>query len=175
MIVDVVTWRKVGICFRALTKADVKKYGLTRRNGWFDWAKEFKNERNKVFGMFAVGNTEEIQGVIGIQEHPENQLVHVELVESAPHNQYNAVKQKYKYVGIHLICFAMHHSLQNFSVFEGYVGLTAKLNHNQIYYENLGGVLANIIDGKPYYYFDTEASVDLTKRYIPGGVIICSN
>ena len=175
MIVDVVTGREVDICFREISKADVKKYGFTKRNGWFDWAKEIKNEGNKVFGMFVLGNTEEIQGVIAIQEHPDNQLVHIELVEAAPHNQYNADNRKYKNVGIHLICFAMHYSLINSSVFEGYVGLSAKLNHNQKYYENLGGVLANVIDGKPYYYFDTNASLNLTQKYIPGGVTICPN
>jgi hypothetical protein len=89
MIVDVKTGRRVDVCFRELDKSDVRKYGLTKSNGWFHWANEFKIEQNRVFGLFVLGNNKDIHGVISIQEWDHSQMVHIRLMESAPHNQFN--------------------------------------------------------------------------------------
>jgi hypothetical protein len=99
-----------------------------------------------------------IQGVIAIQERQESQLVHVELMEAAPHNRYYAEDRQYKGVGKNLLCFAMHHSLQFFEDFEGYVGLTANKNYNEEYYQNIDAIFANEVEGRPYYFFETDIS-----------------
>lgn len=175
MILEVSTGNSVLVCFRQLSQVDVKKYGLTISNGWFNWKKLLKNEKNKTFGLFVEGNNDEIQGVIAIQEWRESQLVHVELMESAPHNRYDAEDRRYKGVGKSLLCFAMHHSLQYYVDFEGYVGLTAKKNYNEEFYQNLNAIFANEINGRPYYFFETDISRSLTQTYMPGGVPTCQN
>ena len=78
-----------------------------------------------MFGLFVLGNNIEIQGVIAIQESNDNQLVHVSLMESAPHNRFNILNQKYAAVGKNLLAFAMKHSL-TIPEFEGFVGLFQK-------------------------------------------------
>ncbi|WP_226036675.1 hypothetical protein [Aquibacillus saliphilus] len=173
MLIKVQSGEFIDVCFRVLEKSDLKMYGLTRRNGWFDWASEFKKKRNYMFGMFVVGNTKDCQGIIAIQEHTENQLIHIELMEAAPSNRYDGPSRQYKYVGIHLLGFAMHYSLQRYEQFEGFVGLMAKLNHNEHYYQRLGGICANLINGRPYYFFDDKASRQLVNTYMPGGVQLC--
>lgn len=172
MIINVMTGLQMDVCFRELDKTDVKKFGLTRSDGWFNWAREFKNEQNRVFGIFVLGNNSDIQGIIAIQEREDSQMVHIELMEAAPHNQYNHPDQKYSEVGKHLLAFAMNHSL-SFPEFEGFVGLFAKKNYNEKYYTKLQAEVSNYIDGKPYFYFDTNASKSLVKQYLPGGVTIC--
>ncbi len=174
MIFDVKTGKSVDVCFRELDKSDVKTYGLSKRNGWFDWAKEFKNEQNRVFGLFVLGNHEDIQGIIAIQEWEHSQLIHIALMESAPHNQFNKPNQQYAAIGKNLISFAMAYSL-SIPEFEGFVGLEAKKNHNEVYYKDLKAVISNYIDGKPYYYFETSISKSHLKKYSPGGVNLCQN
>ena len=172
MIVDVKTGKPVDVCFRELDQSDVRKYGLIKRYGWFNWAKEFKNEQNRVFGLFVLGNNEVIQGVIAIQEWEHSQLVHIALMESAPHNQFNQPNQQYAAVGKNLLCFAMDYSL-SIPTFEGFIGLVAKKNNNEEYYTKLQAEISNYIDGKPYYFFETSISKSLVKQYLPGGVTIC--
>ncbi|WML41557.1 hypothetical protein RCG19_07875 [Neobacillus sp. OS1-2] len=174
MIVDMKTGKSVDVCFRELDISDVRKFGLTTSNGWFHWEKEFKNELNRVFGLFMLGNNKDIQGVIAIQEWDHSQMVHIALMESAPHNQFNYPNQQYAAVGKNLLSFAMTYSL-SIPSFEGFVGLMAKKNYNEEYYTKLQAEISNYIDGRPYYYFETSFSNSLAKHYLPGGVTICPN
>ncbi|CAM5220904.1 hypothetical protein UACE39S_00967 [Ureibacillus acetophenoni] len=176
MIVETKTGLQFEVCFKALTKKDVSKYGLTKRNGWsFTWSKIFQDEHNRVFGMFRLGDNKNILGALAIVEDHNRALIHIELVEAAPHCKTSASPQIYKGIGIHLLCFAMDYSLKRYHNFEGYVGLIAKLNINETYYEKLGAKLANVFEGQPYYFFDTESSQNLVNTYYPGGVTICPN
>lgn len=174
MIVDANSGKCVEVCFRELDLSDVRKYALTKRNGWFNWGKEFQNEQNRVFGLFLLGNNKDIQGVIAIQEWVDSQMVHITLMESAPHNQFKNPNQKYAAVGKNLLSFAMNYSL-SIPTFEGFVGLMAKKNYNEGYYIKLKAEISNYLDGKPYYFFETCVSEALVKKYLPGGVIICPN
>ncbi|QQZ08509.1 hypothetical protein [Heyndrickxia vini] len=174
MLVNVQSGDYVDVCFQALEKSDVKKYGLTKRNGWFDWEKEFKIKNNLVFGLFVKGNTVEIQGVIAIQEWHHSQMIYVKLMESAPQNKRDFPKRKYAYSGNHLLCFAMDYSFT--LEFEGYVGLFAKKNYNEEYYrDKLGATLASYQEGRPFYFFDTDKSEGLLRSHFVGGVTICPN
>jgi hypothetical protein len=172
MIIDMKTGERVDICFRELIKPDVRKYGLIKTNGWFQWTKEFSNEKNRVFGLFVIGKPSVIQGVIAIQEWDHSQMIHISLMEAAPHNQYNRSNRQYGGVGKTLLAFAMNYSL-SFPEFEGYVGLMAKKNYNEEYYKNLQARISSYIEGKPYYYFDTSVSESIVRHYLPGGVTIC--
>ncbi|MDQ0859828.1 hypothetical protein [Bacillus sp. V2I10] len=171
MIYNIKTGHLENICFKILNKTDVRKYRLNQRNGWFDWDTIIKHEINKVFGLFVEGK-DEIQGVIAIQEQTENQIIHIVLMESAPHNKFQSSKQVYSSVGKNLLAFAMCVSF-SYKEFEGYVGLYAKLNYNELYYSKLKANLANYHQGRPYMYFDTEASQELVSKYMPGGYRLC--
>jgi hypothetical protein len=175
MILDINSKKKIDICFQELTNHDVNKFKLTKRNGWFTWSNIFKHEENRVFGMFMLGNTNDILGIIAIQEDLVRQLIHVELMESAPNSQWDANPRKYQYIGSHLLGFAMNYSLMRFDDFEGFVGLFAKKNYNEQFYQKLNGKIANFLDGRPYYFFDTEVSRHYVQHFFPGGVQLCPN
>ncbi|MGD6900480.1 hypothetical protein [Bacillus infantis] len=143
------------------------------RGGQAPKTREFNNEQNRVFGLFIEGDNSNIQGLILIQEREPNQLIHISLMEAAPYNQFNNPHQEYASVGKVLLAFAMNYSL-NIQRFEGYVGLEAKRNYNEDFYLKLNAQLANLINGKPYYFFsDTDGSINHLKKYLPGGVNIC--
>lgn len=169
MIKELSSKSNLAVCFKPLSKSDVTKYELFVKNGWFQRLKIFNNKRNKVYGLFIINN-EEIQGVIAVQEHAQNQIIHVELMEAAPHNRTTHEHPKYAGVGKNLLCFAI-----NFSVdagFEGFIGLSPKKNTNEKYYQTLGAKQARS-GVPPYYYFDTSRSSHLLNKYMPGGVQLC--
>lgn len=73
--------------------------------------------------MFVIGE-DDIQGAIAIQEHEDNQLIHIELMEAAPHNKYSNPNQTHTGIGKSLLCLAMDLSFQ--LKYEGFIGLFAK-------------------------------------------------
>lgn len=121
--------------------------------------------------MFVIGENK-IQGVIAVQNHKHNQLIHIELMETAPSNKYNNRNQTYAGVGKDLLCFAIDLSFQ--LNYEGFVGLFAKINQNEKYYKKLGAFQSRI-GLPPYYYFPTKNSAILLNQYMPGGVQWCQN
>lgn len=169
MITDIVLGDKIEVCIRTLKKSDVYKYNLFAKNGWFKWNTIFDEEENQVFGMFLKGK-DDLQGVIAIQEHKENQLIHIELMEAAPVNRLDHPNRKYTGVGKNLLCFAIHQSFE--LGYDGYIGLSAKRNFNDMYYLKLGAIQAR--GGvPPYFYFPTRSSIKLVQDYMPGGVQWC--
>lgn len=169
MITNIQTGEKVDVCYKVLIKNDIIKYKLYNKYGWFKWAKEFVKKENKLFGMFVEGK-DEIQGVIAIQEQQENQVIHIELMESAPHNKYSHSNQLYSGIGKNLLCFAIDLSFQ--LNYEGYIGFYAKKNQNEDYYKKLGAIRSRF-GIPPYYYFPTSRSIRLLNEYLPGGVHWC--
>lgn len=174
MIVDIRTGNKIDICFQELEKNDIKKFGLTRKNGWFNWMHEINNENKRVFGMFVLGNTKkEILGAISIQEQQMDQYIFVSLMESSPQNRYSHSNRNYIGVGKNLLCFSVHYS---FLVgFQGFVGLYAKRNYNEKYFQDLEGICTHEEDGKPFYAFFPDKSKELINRHMVGGIVICPN
>ncbi|MFD1037081.1 hypothetical protein ACFQ3N_01390 [Virgibacillus byunsanensis] len=171
MIINIYTGETVDICYKVLGKSDVKKYNLYKKNGWFEWTKEFAKKENKLFGMFVKGK-DVIQGVIAIQEHKNNQLIHIELMEAAPQNKFSNPNQTYAGIGKNLLCFAVELSFQ--LNYEGYIGLFAKRNQNEDYYRKLGAIQSRF-NFTPYYFFPTNKSAELHNRYLPGGVQWCQS
>ncbi|WP_391116870.1 hypothetical protein [Psychrobacillus sp. L3] len=173
MIIDIQTKKEIEVCFRELTKADIVKYKLQRKDGWFNWRDEIKKENNQVFGLFVLGNNDDIQGVISIEEV--GQYVFVSLMESSPHNKFNQSQRRYAGVGKNLLCFAIDRSFTE--GFEGFVGLYAKKNHNEKYYQKLKAKCTHVDKdtGKPFYTFYPNESHILINDHFAGGVKICSN
>lgn len=170
MIIDVQTGNMVDVCFRELKKADTRKYKLNKKNGWFTWSTEFKPD-NRVFGMFILGEND-IQGLISLQ-NLDNEYMYISLMEASPINQYNNMHRRYEGVGKNLLCFAIS---QSFDLgLEGYVGLHAKKNYNEKYYQDLKAVCTHVMDGRPFYAFFPDKSLYLLNKYMPGGVKICQN
>ncbi|MFA9560480.1 hypothetical protein ACERII_24580 [Evansella sp. AB-rgal1] len=67
---------------------------------------------------------DEIQGAIAIQEHPDNQLINIELMEASPLNRQDNTQRKYTGFRKNLLCFA---ASQSFSFgYDGYIGLSVK-------------------------------------------------
>lgn len=107
--------------------------------------------------MFLIGK-DDIQGVIAIQEHRENQLIHIELMGAASINRLVNPKQKYTGIGKNLLGFAIPQSFE--LGYEGYIGLSAKKYFNDSYYLKLGAIQAR--GGiPPYFYFPTDVSIKL--------------
>ena len=94
-------------------------------------------------------------------------------METSPQNQYNHPKRRYAGVGKNLLCFAMYHSF--LIEYDGFVGLYAKKNYNEKYYQAIGGICTHESEGRPFYTFFPDKSRNLIKSHMAGGVTICPN
>lgn len=120
----------------------------------FDWSLPQQNGY-KIFQLFVVGEPE-IQGQIAFKIN--NNSVHVELVETAPHNY--GRNGKYIGVGGHLFAIACKYSFENGC--EGYVDFMSKTNLMKYYHDELGAKYA----AGQNMYLDTNAARKLINKYL---------
>jgi len=158
MLTDCRTGKKVPVTYRMLSPVDIRKYKISKSNGWvFNWRQPFR-QGYEVYGVFV---QDSIQGVIALTPNfdPAYQLVHVHLVETAPHNKLKNSLRIYSGVGIHLIAYACYLSFTY--ELDGYVYLKSKSSMLP-FYEKIG---ANVLQGTEVY-FNTQSALRLVKAYI---------
>ena len=118
-------------------------------SGWnFDWSISLKNQF-EVYALTISGETE-IQGMIALKKEAHNCAVHVDIVETAPHNF--GKNGQYEGVGAHLFAFACKTAYDN--EYE-YIYFDAKTNLIGYYKEKLGAVQLGrsqrmMIDGESF-------------------------
>ena len=102
--------------------------------GWnFDWSIPLQN-KFEVYALTISGETE-IQGMIALKKELLNRAVHVDIVETAPHNF--GKNGQYEGVGAHLFAFACKTAYDNGY---GYIYFDAKTDLIGYYKEKLGAV-----------------------------------
>lgn len=161
MLTDCHSGKKVPVLFHQLSSVDISRYKITKSNGWlFNWRDPIR-EGYELHGLFAQNNLNTVQGVIALKPNfdPAYQLVHVQLVEAAPHNKSNYPSRDYSGVGLHLIAYACYLSFTY--ELDGYVYLKSKSSMLP-YYEKIG---ANVLHGTEVY-FNTQAALKLVQTYI---------
>ncbi len=131
-----------------------------KKAGWFfDWSLTQK----KGFDVYALTlkGDKEIQGLISLQKEPYNQAVHIDIVETAPHNF--GSKGKYIGVGGHLFAFA-----GNLSMESGYdcIYFEAKTDLIDYYTSRLG---AKQIGNSQLMILEGEELSKLVKEYYKEG------
>lgn len=134
-----------------------KVKGLKRKGWKFDWTKPFKDGL-EVYQLNLAGD-DEIQGLIAIELDKSNAAVHIEIVETAPHNF--GSHGKYKGTGGHLFAIAVKLSMEN--GFGGFVYFTAKTKLIEHYIKALGATLVNATTGM--MAIEEDAAARLYKSY----------
>jgi hypothetical protein len=143
MLTDCHSGKKVPVFFRNLSSVDIRRYKIIKSNGWlFNWKDPLK-DGYELHGMFVDTKSDVVQGVIALKPNfdPAYQLIHVQLVEAAPHNKLNNPSRVYSGVGLHLIAYACYLSFTY--ELDGYVYLKSKSSMLP-FYEKIG---ANVLHG----------------------------
>jgi hypothetical protein len=139
-------------------KVDKEKVTGLRKKGWrFTWTKPFKSGYD-VYELRLKGDYE-VQGLMAIRPEPGSKAVHIDIVETAPHNFGSS--GIYKGVGAHLFAIAVKISFEQ--GFDGYVYFTAKSDLIEYYEAELGAILVNA--RLRIMVIDEEAALVLYKRY----------
>ncbi|MCL2107716.1 MAG: hypothetical protein FWH20_00025 [Oscillospiraceae bacterium] len=118
-------------------------------SGWnFDWSVPLRNNY-EIYALKIMG-TPQIQGLIALKIVPANAAVHIDIIETAPHNYGRT--GKYIGVGGHLFAFACKLAQDNGY---DYVYFDAKTNLIEYYKKALGAVQIGrsqrmIIEGKSF-------------------------
>lgn len=122
--------------------------------GWsFDWSLTQRNGYT-IYRLVAE-NDPRTQGMISLQVHPG--YVHVDIVESAPHNRGD--NRQFYGTGAHLFAIACKLSFDNGC--DGFVDFVSKSNLVEYYVEKIG---AKILQGN-HLYIDTIAAQNLVDQY----------
>ncbi|BCN30291.1 hypothetical protein [Anaeromicropila herbilytica] len=130
-----------------------KKGFLMEWNSWFIKRKEIYQLNLK--------DDDNIQGLIALEKRSAEMAVHINLMESAPHNQ--GKNKKYLGVGGHLFAIAIEQSIQ--LGFDGFIYFEAKnMELIKHYHESFGAELIGI--GHPYrMVLDEVKSKILLEKY----------
>lgn len=140
----------------------VKKEGIISLNNeefWYDW--NTYDLKNKERYVLTLKDDTQIQGLVALENIKKNQAVHINLMESAPHNR--GENKEYLGVGGHLFAIAIEQSVKY--GYEGFIYFEAK-NTSLIkhYEESFGAIFLGI--GHPYrMIIDEEAAKSLLARY----------
>lgn len=131
-----------------------------KKQGWlFNW--NHKSLGNSQVYKLTVKGDSQIQGLVAIEDQPENYAVHLSLAESAPHNK--GEEKSYSGVGGHLFAIAARRSLDlGYGGFIYFEAKNAKLVEH--YSEKFGARLI----GRPHQYsmiIDEEAAGRLLETY----------
>ena len=131
-----------------------------KEEGWlFDWNHESLRE-SQIYKLTVKGDPQ-IQGLVAIEEQPQNYAVHLSLAESAPHNR--GESKIYNGVGGHLFAIAVQKSYQ--AGYGGFIYFEAKnMELVQHYSEKFGAKLI----GRPHQYsmiIDEENAKTLLEAY----------
>lgn len=133
----------------------------------FDWSRP-ERFGYEVFALKADGD-DRIQGMIALKPVPYNYAVHVELAESAPHNNMHLLRKQgkakeYDGVGAHLFAEACRQSYD--LGYGGFVYFRAKTDLISHYQTELGARLIN--PQERVMAIDEAAAIKLIKRYYGG-------
>lgn len=136
------------------TKADLKI------SGWnFNWLD--KDLKNSEIYKLTLKDDNTIQGLVALNDDPDNYAVHLTLAESAPHNI--GKLKKYEGVGGHLFAIAAQKSVEK--GYGGFIYFEAKNNDLIRHYRDAFG--AKIIGGVHQYrmVIDEECAQELLEKY----------
>ena len=131
-----------------------------KKQGWlFNWnATELK--KSDIYKL-TVKKSQEIQGVVAIENQPGNYAYHLSLAESAPQNR--GVNRKYDGVGGHLFAIAAQKSLE--AGYGGFIYFEAKNRELVDHYRDAFGAM---LIGMPHEYsmiIDEDAAQKLLRAY----------
>ena len=142
------------------SRADKKEITGLQKKGWnFNWtSKQFKDAE---IYKIKIKNDNRIQGLIAIQDYPQDKAVYVHIAESAPFNL--GKSQQYKGVGGHLFAIAVKRSID--LGYDGFVYMDAKNPKLVKHYTNKLG--AKFLGRFHQYrmYVDEKAAKELLKHY----------
>lgn len=128
--------------------------------GWnFDWVHKSLRD-SEIYKLTRKGDTE-IQGLVAIENDPQNSCYHLSLAESAPHNL--GSNKLYEGVGGHLFAVAVQKSLD--AGYGGFIYFEAKNTELVAHYKGKFG--AQWI-GRPHQYsmiIDEDAAQILIRAY----------
>lgn len=127
--------------------------------GWrFDWNRTPKDYTT--YALYAEGD-ERIQGLINMKKQKDALAIHINIVESAPHNTgFKNNTKEYEGVGGHLFAEAVKQSFEN--GYDGFVFFEAKTELFEYYSKELGAVR---IGNSNRMYIGNEASIKLFNKY----------
>lgn len=158
-------------CLRRLSDGAIlqtKSYKLNRLpehvdfSQWgFDWPELF-SDGYAIYTIKAEGDYR-MQGLIALQDEPQNSLIRLQNVESAPFNNRHNRKvegQEYAGVGAHLFALSCLISFQK--GYGGYVSMMAKTQLEKYYQDKLG---AKRIGSSSLMYIDEVAARKLLVMY----------
>jgi hypothetical protein len=115
-------------------KTAIKKYTPKKndlRNWKFDWTLPI-NQRYEVYAL-TLENDDELQGLIALKDEQNNMAIHIDILETAPHNY--GSQGKYEGVGGHLFAFAGKLSIEKGY---GFIYFDAKTDLIEYYKKRLG-------------------------------------
>lgn len=140
--------------------AGTKELKDLKRKGWlFNWThKSLKT--NEIYKLTTI-DSDEIQGLVAIEEHKRDKAYHLSLAESAPHNKGDG--KLYEGVGGHLFAIAVKRSLD--AGYGGFIFFEAKNMELVKHYEEKFGAL---LLGRPHEYsmiIDEDAAKKLLSSY----------
>lgn len=128
--------------------------------GWnFNWSdKDLKN--SEIYKLTLKGDNT-IQGLVALNDDPDNYAVYMKLAESAPHNI--GKSKRYEGVGGHLFAIAVQKSVEK--GYGGFIYFEAKNSDLIRHYHDTFG--AKTIGGVHQYrmVIDEEAAQELIKKY----------
>jgi len=147
----------ISTTYALATPKDLKELA---KEGWlFNW--RHRDLKNCEIYKLTVKNNEKIQGLVAIEESPQNFAYHLKLAESAPHNK--GIHKHYEGVGGHLFVIAVQKSIE--AGYGGFIYFEAKnMQLVKHYQEKFGATLM----GMPHEYsmiIDEDAAENLINAY----------
>ena len=135
-IIEVKSGRKVETDVSRVTNADLKT--VLKKNGWkFNWRRELANPAKQVYKLKTIEGDERVQCMISIIPKPQDRLIDMPLIETAPHN-FGRRKQYWGVPG-NLVAFACKMSFE--MGFDGYLRFVPKTALIAHYQRELGAII----------------------------------
>lgn len=159
MLIERNSGKRVDVVYREIKQSDLKRFSVTRRNGWkFDWNKPYK-EGYTVYGLFVKGKPTIIQGLIALQPQPFPVIaVYIQNLEAAPQNKTENRSRHYIGVGKHLLAIACKISFEH--ELEGAVYLKSKTD-TMSFYQDEGAIPI----GEGRLFINSDSAMNILAKY----------